>query len=443
MTKVGWIPDDWLYVTLGEFTKWSSGGTPSKANDDYWNGDIPWISAVSMRGTRYHDSVRKITATGLQTGSRIAPKNSILLLVRGSMLHKKIPVGIAARDVAFNQDVKSIVPEGNTASTEYLLCWFLGNERRLMAMVGGTGIGAGKLDYDELRSLPIPLPPLLEQEAIAGVLECWDRAIHKYEEKLEKKKNIKKGLMQRLLSGKQRLPGFSGEWKSLAFGNVFSFMKTYPFSRDQLTTETTNNTIIYNIHYGDLHATYSGCTLDCAKEKSLPRLRNSSDIPDDSVLLQDGDLVIADVSEDYEGVCACIELKNVCGKKITGGLHTFAARDSEGKTASGYIGYILKDRSVTKELMRIATGVSVYGVSKRNLARVRIHLPSVMEQRAIALVLSAADEEISALERKLAFLKEQKRFLLNNLVTGTIRLPEFNAGNNTYRMRFTNNEVDN
>jgi len=154
-------------------------------------------------------------------------------------------------------------------------------------------------------------------------------------------------------------------------------------------------------HYGDLHATYDGCILDCATEKRLPRVLNASDRPADAVALQDGDLIVADASEDYDGVCACIELQNVCNKKITGGLHTFAARDMAEKTSAGYRGYILKERRVAKELKRIATGVSVYGVSKTNLAKVVLFLPTTQEQDAIAEVLSDADAEITELERKL------------------------------------------
>ena len=106
------------------------------------------------------------------------------------------------------------------------------------------------------------------------------------------------------------------------------------------------------------------------------------------------------------------------------------ARDAAGKTAKGYRGYVLKELAVSRELKRIATGVSVHGVSKTNLAKVKLAVSSLQEQQAIATVLSAADSEIAALEQKLAVLKDQKRFLLNNLVTGTLRLPQFAATEN-------------
>lgn len=89
---------------LVEYTKWSSGGTPSKDNEEYWNGDIPLISGASMHTNKLYESDVKITKLGLQKGSKLAPTNSILILVRGSMLFNKIPMGITLCDVAFNQD---------------------------------------------------------------------------------------------------------------------------------------------------------------------------------------------------------------------------------------------------------------------------------------------------------------------------------------------------
>ena len=95
---------EWVQYRLGDIAKWSSGGTPSKSNEAFWGGSIPWISASSMDGNRYRDSKLKVTELGAKSGTKIAPAGSILLLVRGSILHQKIQVGIAEMDVTFNQD---------------------------------------------------------------------------------------------------------------------------------------------------------------------------------------------------------------------------------------------------------------------------------------------------------------------------------------------------
>jgi len=120
------------------------------------------------------------------------------------------------------------------------------------------------------------------------------------------------------------------DWNTPEFGEVFSFIKTFSFSREQLTSEKTTDGI-RNIHYGDIHATYENEILDFKIEKTVPYLTDglidknnfkNEEFPS----LKDGDLIIADASEDYKGVCDCVELKNINGINVVGGLHTFAAR---------------------------------------------------------------------------------------------------------------------
>ena len=164
---------EWRKFNLGDLTDWSSGGTPSKKNTEFWIGTIPWISASSMRSTRYSESELKITPEGLKSGSRLAPMGSILLLVRGSILHQKIPVGITTRDVAFNQDVKAIQIKRHLVDSEvidnwYLFYWFKANEKLLLSIVESTGIGAGKLDTKQLQGLEVDVPSWGEQQQIVA-----------------------------------------------------------------------------------------------------------------------------------------------------------------------------------------------------------------------------------------------------------------------------------
>lgn len=162
--------------SLGELAIWSSGGTPSKSNPRYWNGNIPWISASSMKTGRLEQSDRTLTTEGLNNGSRLANAGDVLLLVRGSELHKRIPVGIAQRDLAFNQDVKALKPNRETTS-KYLYYWLCAKEKLLLSKVEQTGIGAGKLDTELLKSLEIELPTLNHQNIITGILGSLDNKI--------------------------------------------------------------------------------------------------------------------------------------------------------------------------------------------------------------------------------------------------------------------------
>lgn len=215
--------DGWEAKNLGEITTWASGGTPSKEVPHYWNGQIPWISASSMRGTQYFDSPTKITEEGLKSGSKLAKKGTLLILVRGSMLFNTIPIGLTMRDLSFNQDVKSISVNEVTTSL-FILYWFISNESKVLNMVTGTGIGAGKLDLPDLKSLNISLPTLPEQQKISTFLSTVDEKL----QALKKKKSLleiyKKGIMQKLFSQEIRFKDEEGndfeDWEVKTLGEI-------------------------------------------------------------------------------------------------------------------------------------------------------------------------------------------------------------------------------
>lgn len=184
--------EKWEEKKLGEVTTWKSGNTPSKKNKDYWDGDNPWISASSMRGIYYYESTSKLTSKGFSKAKK-AEKSTLLLLVRGSMLFNKVPVGITTKIVAFNQDVKNIIPNKKINSV-YLLYWFISKENKLLNIVSGTGIGAGKFDTEDLKHLLFHNPSLSEQEKIASFLSSVDTKIEKLEKKKELLKKYKKGI---------------------------------------------------------------------------------------------------------------------------------------------------------------------------------------------------------------------------------------------------------
>ncbi|MCD6533406.1 MAG: restriction endonuclease subunit S [Deltaproteobacteria bacterium] len=172
----------WKEYRLGDLTDWYSGGTPSKKRDEYWNGDIPWISASSMYGSRYSDSKLKITEEGLKAGSKIVPEDTVLLLVRGSSLHQRIPVGISLRPVSFNQDVKGIRIKDNVLKDEildpwFLLYWLISQQYNLLQMVENTGIGAGKFDTKQLQDLILKVPDKEERELIVATAKSIDDKI--------------------------------------------------------------------------------------------------------------------------------------------------------------------------------------------------------------------------------------------------------------------------
>lgn len=168
---------NWSVKKLGDLVKFTSGGTPSKSNEAYWGGDIPWISASSMDSTRYSESELKVTTEGAKNGTRLVPKDTVLLLVRGGALHNKIPVGITTREVTFNQDVKALVPKTDEITPWYLLFWLISIKKTLLAKVENTGIGAGKLDTKILQELEVPLPPKPELQRLEKFCKALDDKI--------------------------------------------------------------------------------------------------------------------------------------------------------------------------------------------------------------------------------------------------------------------------
>lgn len=165
---------------------------------EYWDGDIPWISAASMHHINIKSSDKNITQLAVDDGARLVVEGTLLLLVRGSMLHKRIPIGITKCTAAFNQDVKALKLKKNVI-VKFLLYLLIASEKRLLGAVSKTGIGAGKLDTNDLKDFLICVPDNKEeQEKIASFLSTVDTMLSAQIQKIQSLKTHKKGLMQQL-----------------------------------------------------------------------------------------------------------------------------------------------------------------------------------------------------------------------------------------------------
>jgi type I restriction enzyme S subunit len=170
------MADEWKDLPLGECADFKSGGTPSKSNDAYWAGDIPWVSAKDMKTLRLHDAQDHVTPEALNAGSRLAKKGAVFLLVRGMTLHRDIPIGIAMRDMAFNQDIKALIARPGVDTT-FLAYWLVSQKVALLGHVDSAGHGTGRLNTDTLKAMRVKLPPIEEQKRIAGILGALDEKI--------------------------------------------------------------------------------------------------------------------------------------------------------------------------------------------------------------------------------------------------------------------------
>ena len=213
------------------------------------------------------------------------------------------------------------------------------------------------------------------------------------------------------------------DWDCEPVSKVFEFISTPSFSRENLTLDKTANKLLY-IHYGDIHSIYESEILDLDLEMRVPSLKDEF-YNNNFNFLKEGDLVIADASEDYEGIGDCIELKNVGKKKIIGGLHTLVLRDNSGKTSNGFRTYLLRNSSVHNQIKKIATGISVYGISKGNFAKMNLPLPPPTEQQAIAACLSTWDKAIQTSAQLIDQKEQRKKYLMQQLLTGKKKLKGF------------------
>ena len=206
-------------------------------------------------------------------------------------------------------------------------------------------------------------------------------------------------------------------WKVMRLGDVFDFLKTYTNSRESLNDY---DEISY-IHYGEIHKKYKFYLDFCVA--SLPKIHQSK-LGDKPEFIKNGDLVIADASEDYIDIAKSVEIKNLEHKAVAG-LHTFLLRDKGDYFADGYKGYILYEPWVAKELKKKATGISVLGISKSNLLNLKIKLPPLDEQEKIAEILSTWDEAINLTINLIESKKQFKKAIMQNLLTAKIRFPQF------------------
>jgi len=402
------VPKGWEDYPLSEITKWSSGGTPSKSNKEYWNGDIPWISASSMRGHYYSDSDLKITELAVSEKAKMADKDNILLLVRGSMLWNKIPVGITTRRVAFNQDVKCVSPILSKLDIDFLLYWFLAKENQLMGMVTGTGIGAGKLDTNDLQSLNVLLPPLPEQQKIAKILATWDKAISTTERLIGNSTQQKKALMQQLLTGKKRLldesgKPFEGEWEEVSVG---SLGKIYSGGTPSTSNKEYWDGDINWVTPTDITKQNNRLISSTLRKISLEGLNNSSAklVPKGSLLVCTR-ATIGEMAITSHEMCTNQGFKNIIPNK---------------KTNIEFVYYLLAYNK--HKLFSQASGSTFLELSKTSFESMKFEMPAIKEQQKIATVLTNADKEIELLEQQLADLQQEKKALMQVLLTGKRRV---------------------
>lgn len=168
---LGEVPAHWDTAQVRHVVRFYGGGTPSKDNEKYWEGDIPWVSPKDMKRDFIVDSQDKITEEAVsESSTKIIPAGAVLIVVRGMILLHSVPVGLAERDVTLNQDMKALVP-GSRISGRYLLYLLKGLKSRILELVDSSAHGTRVLPMEEFARLALPVPPLEDQAGIVAAIE--------------------------------------------------------------------------------------------------------------------------------------------------------------------------------------------------------------------------------------------------------------------------------
>ena len=248
-----------------------------------------------------------------------------------------------------------------------------------------SGSGVPTLNRNDVHIEKILLPPLPEQEKIAGILSCWDDGIEKLSTLIEKKKIQKKALMQQLLTGKHRLKGFSTPWHEKYLVDICDFNKGQQLNKADM---------LINGQYPVLNGgiSYSGYTNDWNTKANMITIS--------------------------EGGNSCGFVSFIKEKFWCGG-HCYSVFDI--KTDTMFLYHLLKYNE--NSIMNLRVGSGLPNIQISSLYKFKVFIPSdIAEQKAIAEILSKADEEIELLNKKLEAFKQEKKALMQQLLTGKIRV---------------------
>lgn len=379
---------------------------------------VNYTDVYKKRGLKKNDVCGKVSLTRDEIHRFDARKNDVFF-TRTSETPEEVGMSSVLLedidDCVFSGFVLRGRPKNDMFVPEYCKYCFTTEAVRSAIIMGCTYTTRALTNGKQLSTIEIVVPPKPEQEAIAKTLAEIDELISSLEKLITKEKAIKQGAMQELLTGKRRLPGFTREWQHFIFGELFDFIPNNAFTRAQMSESGK----VKNIHYGDILTKY-GAYVNGSSDL-IPYISKKVDLARfaDRCYLQSADIIMADTAED-ETVGKVLEVVSVdC--PILAGQHTLLCRPKV-KFAPKFLGYYLNAACYHDQLIPYIVGTKVSSVSKASVAQTELVVPDYEEQQAVAEILSNMDSEIEALEQKLAKYRQVKQGMMQQLLTGKIRL---------------------
>ena len=411
-TELGLIPDDWEVKKLGEILKeYSLGGNYENNSEE---SGIPLIKMGNIgRGKIDLSKIEYLPKNVNYSKNDILKYNDILFNTRNTLdLVGKVSIWKnEALFALYNSNLLRLYfKEDFVENNDYVNFQFnseitLANLKKYAT--GTTSVAA--IYTKDLLKLKFLLPPLPEQKKIADCLSTWDNAIEKQSQLIELLTQRKKALMQQLLTGKKRLPGFSDEWKEVKLG---SLGKTY----NGLTGKTKED-----FGEGKPFITYMNIF-------SNPKINISNfeyvkmGVNENQNKAIYGDIFFTVSSETPNEVgMASVLLDEINDLYLNSFCFGFRLNDFKNLLPE-FSSYLFRNDLFRKDVYKLAQGSTRFNLSKLELMKIKIKLPSLSEQTAIAEILATADRELQLQKEKLAQLQTQKKGLMQVLLTGKKRL---------------------
>ena len=387
-TKIGVIPKEWDMKKLRDIAQCFSGGTPKAGNDKYYNGNIPFIRSGEIH---QKDTALFLSELGLaESSAKMIQKGDLLMALYGANSGDS---AISQIDGAINQAILCIRPHNLLVS---FLCPFL-ELRKEMYIAKYLQGGQGNLSGEIVNNYVIPIAPIEEQQKISEILNIWDKAIEKQTQLIDKLELRKKGLMQQLLTGKKRLPGFSGEWKKVRLGDI---AQCFSGGTPKAGRNKYYDGNIPFIRSGEIHKKDTELFLSkLGMAESSAKMVQKGDLLMALYGANSGEVSISQIDGAINQAILCIRPRNVLVSFLCPFLN------------------LNKDMYIAKYLQG-----GQGNLSGEIVLNYKIPVPPLAEQTAIAQVLTAADREIELAQQKLELLRQQKRGLMQQLLTGKKRV---------------------
>jgi len=396
-TEVGVIPEDWEVKELYSFSIVSSGGTPNRSVALYWNGNIPWITTSQINFNTILEANEFITEEGLNYSAAKINKAGTLLMAMYGQGKTRGKVAILGLDATTNQACASI-SLNESVLKEYIFCNL---SARYDEIRGLSNNGSQEnLNGDLIKRIRIPLPSKSEQTAISRALSDANALISSLEKLIEKKRAIKQGCMQELLRVKEG-------WEEKTLGEISDILTGFPFQSEGYSKSGTRLLRGSNIKRGKTDWNEDICQY---WQKITPELFKYQLNKGDVVIAMDGSLVgksFAQLSD--------IDLPAILLQRV--------ARIRSTIVDINYLKELICSDMFTVYCDSVKTASAIPHISPSDIYNYKIYYPlQKTEQIHIATILSDMDAEIAGLEDKLSKYKMVKQGMMQELLTGRIRL---------------------